>query len=274
MNAHAIDYVVSDADSCKLFAQGGYFIWDYPDYCNVKMANVSKNDSLQLNATRLVGYQLVNNGSIYNYGSINYTKQYNFGSIDNESDHEIVMFDANELLDNHGMLTNKGRIQFCKDTSINNKTGAILTNTVDGEIQCCYNVYTDCGTITNSAGALFINQGSIDADVTIKNNCGGIIQDTGSTVTYIQDTTNCDTAVNNLSAAVKAETSGGLESSLSAILDNVNKLLAAGKIKPAINMLNAFIAEVEAQTDKKQLTSSESEYLVALAQAIIDSLTA
>jgi hypothetical protein len=275
-HAHATDFVLSGEAGCQAFAQGGDYFWDMPDYCVVNNGNLSLNDTLEVRE-RLYGQELVNSGSIFNYATIIYGEIYNFGLLINENDAPLygsyISVDEGALVENHGTLENNGYINLCETAAINNKTDATLENSVSGEIQCCQSNSNSCGNIVNSAGALFINKGLIDADITIVNSCGGIIEDTNSPIAYIQDTTNCDLAVNNLGDIVKEATSSGLEASLAAMLKNINNLLSKGNTNAAINMLNAFIAEVEAQTGKNQLTLEESENLTTLAQAIIDSLS-
>lgn len=63
----------------------------------------------------------------------------------------------------------------------------------------------------------------------------------------------------------------GLENSLTQKLMNVLQSIGYGWINDAINQLNAFINQVEAQRGKK-LTEEQADYLVGGAQSIIDSL--
>jgi len=65
---------------------------------------------------------------------------------------------------------------------------------------------------------------------------------------------------------------GGLETSLIQKLNNAIQSLDNGQTNAAINKLEAFINEVEAQRGKEQLTEEQADYLVDAAQHIIDNL--
>lgn len=64
---------------------------------------------------------------------------------------------------------------------------------------------------------------------------------------------------------------GGTENSLVSKLENAIKSLDKGQENAAINQLNAFINQVEAQKGKK-ITDEEADQLIAIAQWIIDNV--
>ena len=63
----------------------------------------------------------------------------------------------------------------------------------------------------------------------------------------------------------------GIENSLIKKLENVIKKLEKGNYDAAINQLNAFINEVEAQRGKK-LTEDQADYLIMMAEKIIEKI--
>ncbi len=64
---------------------------------------------------------------------------------------------------------------------------------------------------------------------------------------------------------------GGIENSLVSKLESAIKSLDRGKVKPAVNQLNAFINEINAQRGKK-ITDPQADDLIATAQGIIDNI--
>ena len=63
----------------------------------------------------------------------------------------------------------------------------------------------------------------------------------------------------------------GLKSALVSKLENAKKSLDKGNETPALNQLSAFINQVEAQRGKK-LSNEQADYIVAAAQALIESV--
>lgn len=81
---------------------------------------------------------------------------------------------------------------------------------------------------------------------------------------------------NLIAFVVDLNLSKGITNSLDAKLDAVEKALAdanASNDVAAINALGAFIAAVEAQRAKKEITDAEADALVAAAEQIIDLLS-
>ena len=63
----------------------------------------------------------------------------------------------------------------------------------------------------------------------------------------------------------------GIETSLLAKLDSALDSLDRGRDNTAVNQLESFVNEVEAQSGKK-LTTEEADELIAAAQEVIDNI--
>jgi len=63
----------------------------------------------------------------------------------------------------------------------------------------------------------------------------------------------------------------GIENSITSKLDNAIQSLENGQDNAAVNKIEAFIKQVEAQRGKK-LTNEQADFLIEYAQAIIDNI--
>lgn len=111
--------------------------------------------------------------------------------------------------------------------------------------------------------------------VTFKATDTGNLPETGTidvAITVGNNPTPTEQAENLVNIVVAYNFPTNVENSYLANLKKVGKFIEEGKIQPAINQLNVFIAKVEEDYTAGIITQSERDNLVGLAQALLQDL--